>query len=325
MNNPDDQVQWTIGDAAKDYTRCIEELREKVANKGSRRQREYVEDPQPAEGTDIIKRPILAKPSYLEAKRCVRIELQARVDGEAWSTTLAVKDDHCWGVGFMNQSKVWYDLGYSRGWRDEILPAEYNSVLLGWGVRRYTQILQTSDGWNEVRTQLNNAAGLMSKGFVMGKAVRTLSRYPDVQDDDMNPRIAVVGLMVVFCDSAKLDHLQKSFAEMEDWGTSRVEFTEEMVEYVLAWEEISRTLMHWKRHFYREWPQNSKLVNGNGINITSKEEALKAVHLVLNRNALPDQVIYFFFPFLLIKELASFCVLMTPILINQNSAYYSCA
>ena len=61
-------------------------------------------------------------------------------------------------------------------------------------------------------------------------AVRTLSRYPDVEDG-MNPRIAVVALMIVTCESAKLDFLHKSFES--DWGT-KVEFTEKMMDYASA-------------------------------------------------------------------------------------------
>jgi len=112
------------------------------------------------------------------------------------------------------------------GWRDEILPAKYNSVFLGWGVG-YNQILQAS-AWRE---ELNNAGQmLITKDFVMN-AVRTLSRYTDVDEDGMNPRIAVVALMIVTCESAKLDFLHKSFES--DWGT-KVEFTEKMMDYASA-------------------------------------------------------------------------------------------
>jgi len=70
----------------------------------------------------------------------------------------------------------------------------------------------------------------ITKDFVMN-AVRTLSRYTDVDEDGMNPRIAVVALMIVTCESAKLDFLHKSFES--DWGT-KVEFTEKMMDYASA-------------------------------------------------------------------------------------------
>lgn len=290
LQSREPDVKWIVDDDAQAFTDHVKQLRKKVAmgNDDEHVLESYT-------GTDDLKdRPILAKPGHnfrVEAERCVYIELQAKIkeDPEIWSTTLAVRNDNCSGVGFMNKSKVWYDLGYMSddGWRNNILPAEHNSVFLGWKVG-YNQILQASD-W---RKELNKAAGqIFITKFVMN-AVRTLSRYPDVQDDDMNPRIAVVALMIVSCESAKLEFLHKSFEA--HWGANKVEFvTEDMKDHVSAWEEMSRTLMHWKYHFYRSWPETSKMLKQ--INITSQGLALDAVHLVLNRPALPDQV--FFFPF----------------------------
>jgi hypothetical protein len=122
------------------------------------------------------------------------------------------------------------------------------------------------------------------------KAVRTLSRYPDVHDDDMNPRIAVVALMMLFCESAKLDFLHKSF--VKHWGT-KLEFTEEMRRYVLDWKELSAALLHWKYHLYRRWtPRSLELLEQ--FSIKSERLALEAVHLVHNDHPLRHQVYYFF-------------------------------
>ncbi|CAL4899631.1 unnamed protein product [Urochloa decumbens] len=263
-------VKWIVNDRAQAFSDHIKQLREKVAM-----------------GNDkyILDRPILAKPGpnfRIEAEQCVHIELQAEVDEEIWSTTLAVRNDNCSGVGFMNQSKVWYDLGYlsSGGWRSNILPAKYNSVFLGWEVG-YNQILQASD-WRE---ELNKEGNMFTTKDFVKHAVRTLSRYPDVEDG-MNPRIAVVALMIVTCESAKLVHLREYF---EGAWCTKVEFiTDKMRNYLLAWEEMSRTLLHSKYHFNGKCTQISKQLNDIGI--TSQRDALQAVHLVLNRCALPDQI-----------------------------------
>lgn len=297
-SDDNDKIRWIVSDDAHAFTEHIEKLRDKVAM----RSHGHVLEGYTGEDLKDIskrKRPILPEPDYFgEAERCVHIELQAGADEETWSTTLAVRDDNCSGVGFMNQSEVWYELGYMWGdfvWTDKILPAEYNSVFLGWGVR-YNQILEPSN-LNQILVELNNAG--QRKDFVMN-AVRTLSRYPDVEDG-MNPKIAVVALMIVSCESAKLDFLHKSIET--DWGT-KVAFTEEMMapatskkmkHYILAWEEMSRTLLHWKYHFYRKWPQSSKQLKR--ISITSQILALEAIHLVLSRRALRDQVIFFSFFF----------------------------
>lgn len=135
----------------------------------------------------------------------------------------------------MSQSGVWYDLGNRRG--DRALPPEYNSVLLDWGVA-YKDILDVSS-WDEVVEELDSARP--GKDFAQ-KAVCTLSRYPYVQEGD-NTRLAVAGLFIMVCESAKFNPLCKHFVDGWDNGTG---FTYRMMNYIMNWGYVSRALLRWK-------------------------------------------------------------------------------
>ncbi|KAG2621715.1 uncharacterized protein LOC120666600 isoform X2 [Panicum virgatum] len=179
---------------------------------------------------------VLARPSAKQPPRCIHMKLQVVAGDEtSTTTTLAIRDDKCYGMGFVNKSGVWYDLGNRRG--DRALPAQYNSVLLDWGVS-YKDILDVSD-WDEVEHELSSAR--LGKDFAM-KAVRTLSRYPDVEED--NPRLALAGLLIMVCESAKLNTVQKHFVGC--WDTGMMAFPHQLMWCIRNWGRMSRALLRWK-------------------------------------------------------------------------------
>ena len=188
-------------------------------------------------GTELAgtgEHPVLTRPRAKQPKRWIHIELQVVSGQETWYTTLAVRDDKCYGVGFVSQSGVWYDLGNRRG--DRALPPEYNSVLLDWGVS-YKDILDVSS-WDEVVEELDSARP--GNNDFAQKAVRTLSRYPYVQEGD-NTRLAVAGLFIMVCESAKFNPLRKHFVDGWDNGTG---FPLQLMNYIRNWGHVSRALLH---------------------------------------------------------------------------------
>jgi hypothetical protein len=200
-------------------------------------------------------------------------------------TTLAIRDDKCYGVGFENQSGVWYDLGHPRECDDQELPQEYNkelpsdfnSVLLGWGLS-YKDILGISD-WDDVPNMLNQA-GLGKKSFAE-KAVRTLWRYPDVDEEDdlmMNPRVALAGLILMVCESARFNPLLKYF--QDNWGNDAETggFSGEQMKYIRSWGKISQALLLWKDD--GKWPLNRQTPVLHSRGIKNDKHALAAVRLV---------------------------------------------
>lgn len=139
--------------------------------------------------------PVIDKPLYLKW-----IHTKIQVKGEEMSsTTLVIMVSFMEVMGFMNGSGVWYNIS-------EMLPTEYNSVPLKWGCS-FKSILRIID-----RTKDSNKLRSVKLGKKFAKkAVRTLSRYPDVEEGHLNPRLALAGLMIMVCGSASSTSLFESF------------------------------------------------------------------------------------------------------------------
>ncbi|KAL6600619.1 hypothetical protein ACP70R_045419 [Stipagrostis hirtigluma subsp. patula] len=264
------KIKWIIGDDPRKFTTRIEKLRSKVT-----KSRHLPQDILWGyTGTDLSStgnHPVLATYCPLEW-HCIKIELQAVERKKQSSTTLAIEGQGCLGLGFKNQSGVWYNIEDKTGNCNYGLPPHYNSVSLHWGIH-YTEIMK-APSWGELRSQLSTAR--LGKTFVMN-AVRTLSRYPDIEDGDMNPRLALVGLIILVCESAKLNPLCKTF---EDNWNNGAEFTQPMVDYIVNWKSMSKMLLYWRNLAYRVWPQS--LIPKPLIKISSPKKALHVVHLVFD-------------------------------------------
>lgn len=210
----------------------------------------------------LAKRHADQPPNYLDIK--------LQVAGEATWTTLVVRDDNVDVLGFKNQNRVCYELGGS--WR-------LHSVLVGWGVS-YTSILDARNQ-EEVANKLDSAR--LGRGFAM-EAVRALSRYRPAADvaDGISPRLALAGLSVMFCQSAKMNPLRDNFAR--GWSTGAA-FTKQLMDYMLNWERISSALLDWKDRGYQGWIKDQGL---EGIGIRSPIDALGVIHLVRNRLPIED-------------------------------------
>jgi len=149
------------------------------------------------------------------------------------------------------------------------MPDQNKSVLLDWGFS-YPSILEARNE-EEVVKILDSAR--LGKTFA-AHAVRVLSRYPDVADGD-NPRLALVGLSVMVCESAKMNPLHKAIAD--DWETG-AKFTTRLLYYIENWERLSRALLIWKDHSCncKAWIKDEL----ERIGINSLDEALDVIHLV---------------------------------------------
>lgn len=262
-------VVCTIGDNVQNLTKSIKKLRRKLADD------EAFHD---HHGEKIR---LTRKRAQGQPLRWTRFQVKASDN----QTTLAIRDDKCYGVGFENQSGVWYDLGHRRERDDHQLPQEYNkelppdfnSVLLGWGLS-YKDILGVSR-WEEVPDKLDSA-GLGKKSFAE-KAVRTLWRYPDVDEEDdlmMNPRVALAGLILMVCESARFGPVLKYFQDNWDNDTETGGFSGEQMKYIRSWGKISRALLLWKDD--GKWPRNGQTPVLDRRGIKEQQRALSAVRLV---------------------------------------------
>jgi hypothetical protein len=230
-----DEVSYTIGDEPS-FTDFIKALRCILS------QHENSEDICNGIQTEQ-KHPLLAKPrSDQQPARWIHIKLQAVVNKKTSLTTLVMRDDNVDVMGFNNQNGDRYELGYRR----TMLAAQPNSVLLGWG-NSYKSILGVRKE-EEVMDRLMSAN--LGKTFAT-HAVCLLSRFSqDVVADVYNHKLALVGLMFMVSESAKMNPVHDAIARGWDTGTG---FTKQlMTDYVWKYVEMSRRLRHWKKGSYAE-------------------------------------------------------------------------
>jgi len=100
--------------------------------------------------------------------------------------------------------------------------------------------------------------------------------------DVYNSRRAVVGLMFMVSESARMNPVHDAIARGWDTGTG---FTKQlMTDYVWKYAEMSRRLRHWKRGHYAERRPDSELryiylvLNGNPFSLKCAFNPLKYDH-----------------------------------------------
>lgn len=134
-----------------------------------------------------------------------------------------------------------------------------------------------AESWKEIMPILNSKT--LGKTFA-ADAVSVLSRFvpTEVEADGANPKLSLVGLMVMICGSARINPVHNHIVRGWEKGTR---LTEQLMGYMWRRPEISRALLDWKDHVYSYigWPRNQLLEN-TGIN--RPEDALDIVHLVCN-------------------------------------------
>jgi hypothetical protein len=88
---------------------------------------------------------------------------------------------------------------------------------------------------------------MVGREFAM-KAVQVLSHYPDWVDD-MNPRMALAGLIIMVCETARMNPIN-NFARW--WSNNSMESTmgHLMRDYVLKYGRMSHELLTWKSKGY---------------------------------------------------------------------------
>ncbi|KAK8447286.1 hypothetical protein SEVIR_8G041200v4 [Setaria viridis] len=184
------------------------------------------------------------------------------------SATLFVQYNNLYCLGFMNQNQVCYELSNPEDWK---LPSRFNAVPLDWGIT-YDSILNVRD----VKRKLDSMR--LGKNFA-ADAVRVLSRFsPDEADgDEASAKQALAGLIVMVCESARMNPLHKTIAD--GWNTG-AGFTKRLMAYIGHWELISIALLDWKDERYGRWTMDPRLADITGVK--GPTDALDVIHLVRN-------------------------------------------
>ncbi|CAN6380674.1 unnamed protein product [Urochloa humidicola] len=269
------QVPFPIGDAAS-FMGSIAALRQILANHLGDQQGDILDmHPGPNVAANQ-EHPVLPSYNGDQPARWLHINLSVAGGEEASSTTIFVRDDNMYCLGFRNQNGVCYQLTNPEGWT---LPPQYNAVPLNWGTT-YQTILNI--GNDEEFVNILNFASL-GRTFAVD-AVHVLSHYQGVPDGII-PRLALAGLMIIVCESAKMNPVRNIFAQAWNAGTG---LPMELVGHIGHWELISIALLDWRAHNYN-WIVNQNLQEVIGIN--DPIQALDAIHLVRNFTAAESQLL----------------------------------
>ncbi|CAM0150223.1 unnamed protein product [Urochloa decumbens] len=235
-------------------------------------------DDDPLSGGDILRwhydsnlsstrqHPKLAK----SKSACLHVHLQVSGEEETSSATLILRYENLYCMGFMNKNGVCYELDPGARMK---LPSQYNSVPLHWGIT-YQKILNASD--EEVVSTLDSAR--LGKTFA-ADAVRVLSRFPaqEMADSKDPCRLALAGLMVMVCESARMNPLFDAVARGWNTGTG---FTNQLMRYMVWYEDLSLCLLMWRANGYRSWDVFMDEDVEEDTGVKSPIDALAVIHLV---------------------------------------------
>lgn len=178
----------------------------------------------------------------------LHIELHAKAKKQnsngSWTTTLAMRKDNLYIVGFTGKGGKWFELAESRCG----LPKEYHATLLTWDTS-YKSIMNLQDQ-DQVKRMMRNTR--LGKAFAM-RAVRRLSQYPDHDYNDENPtRLGLAGLIVLICESARMETICNEFQNKHKWGGKGVVINDKVLERIWDWGTVSAALRRLKKHDYKE-------------------------------------------------------------------------
>jgi len=198
--------------------------------------------------------PVLAKQRAEQPARWIHVKLQAVKGEQTMSTTLIMRDDNLYVCGFMNQQGDSFELIENPDRSADILPVdEYNPQRLSWGVG-YRSLLDVDTEGGLVRILAHVNTG---QDFARN-AVHVLSCFPAWVDDRISPRLALAGLILIVCESARMNPIYNFFTSSwsrstEDYCTPFSDRDFLMRGYVLnlnKYGRMSRQLLAWKSRRY---------------------------------------------------------------------------
>jgi len=240
-------VVYTIGDELS-FTEFIMDLRGILADHPDRE--DIFDRHHRSNLSSTREHPVLAKQRAEQPERWIHVKLQAVKGEQTMSTTLIMRDDNLYVCGFMNQQGDSFELIENPDRSADILPVdEYNPQRLSWGVG-YRSLLDfdTRGGLERILAHVNPG-----QDFAMD-AVHVLSCFPAWVDDHISPRLALAGLILIVCESARMNPIYNFFTS--SWSISTEDYTlfsdrQLTQDYVLnKYGRMSHQLLAWKSRRY---------------------------------------------------------------------------
>jgi hypothetical protein len=245
-------VVYTIGDELS-YTEFIVALRRILADHPDHE--DILDRHDSSIHSSTREHPVLAKQRAEQPARWIHIKLQAVMgsDWETSSTTLLMRDDNLYICGFINQQGDSFELIENPDRSADILPVdEYNPRRLSWGVG-YRSLLDADSEDGLARILVH--AKLGRRDF-MEDAVHVLSRFP-ARVHGLNPRMALAGLAIMVCDSARMNPIYDFFTRLWSWSEDDYDYMEFHNRY-LAKDLMHDCVLYYGRMSCKLWTWKSK-------------------------------------------------------------------
>lgn len=253
-------------DGYERYTDFITGLRDTLAN-------------HMGEVRDVGGRPVLPRQRHgNQPQRWIYITLRVPNGREAATTTLAIRDDNLYLIGFQNGEGEWYEFGFS-GQSKRMLPVP-ESTFLECDVT-YRDMVR--DPLTTLKLGLRDALG----------AVRHLSGHPyTTTDDGSEVRRGLAKLILMICEAARMDPFYQRVISDNGQGIDDQE-----VKYLRNWGDISVALLRWDNE--ERWRVESLRISPTrvwnvgpfpwpvhlaNIGIRNPDQALYIVRLILHRS-----------------------------------------
>jgi hypothetical protein len=249
------QEKCTIG-GVREHSKLIEALREKLTKRNNHGAIEEIK-------VDNLSARMLPKQGKLN-QPFFHIKLHAKKQensNETWTTTLAMRKDNLYIVGFTGKDGKWFMLVD----RQRPLQKECSSTKLDWDVR-YKSIMNLKVQDQVKRTLSNTRLGMA----FANRAVRRLSQYPDHEYEDENlTRLGLAGLIVLICESARMESIHKELQSSDEWDTKGVLIEKDVLDYIWDWGTVSAALILWQKRGYAKdgYPGDSSLRDALGIRL----------------------------------------------------------
>jgi len=176
-----------------------------------------------------------------------------------------MRDDNLFVHGFFNHNGVLYRLCDEEARESKMLHGYHHQTEdLKWGIT-YPSILKVDTTLRddqkigEIVKKLSDERDssderLLGSDFAMD-AVRRLSssRHPDQEVAGMmSARVALAGLIIIVCESARINPVHDSFAREWKVGTTRHTSSQLMKNYMWEWAHKSTRLRNWKARKYED-------------------------------------------------------------------------
>ncbi|CAD6258098.1 unnamed protein product [Miscanthus lutarioriparius] len=216
--------------------------------------------------------------------RWIHVTLLVRNEGHA--TTLAIRDDNVYLIGFRNRRGQWYEFGFGGGRSARVLPVEWNSTFLECDVR-----------YGGIVGGAMNLVGLGLGRWFARDAVRRLSAYeqaPAGGGVDERTRRHLARLIVMVCEAARMiPHFE---TVLDGWDRCTGAIAERQVHLLWNWKLMSHAVLRWdwwnkyrsgtRRYTYTyvsshppAWPPE---LLAPQVDVRNVGQALQVVQLLLN-------------------------------------------